>query len=280
MKQNLNIDTKNKSLINITIYESSNTRNILIINSATGVKQDFYEKFSEFMEQNQITVVTYDYHGIGKSLYNDLKSLNNSLYDWGNNDFEAVLLYCTEKYPDSNLTVLGHSIGGQIIGLTEKAISINKIILVCAQSGYWGHWSGFNKMKMWLNWNVLFPTLINLCGYMPSKKFSGMENLPKNVAKEWRNWCISKNYLFDCLNSNKVYYSQINTNIISYSIDDDDYAPRKAVEWMTSKFCNTKIESKHIFPKDLNQKYIGHFGLFKNRFEKSFWEEIKNKILE
>ena len=32
---------------------------------------------------------------------------------------------------------------------------------------------------------------------MPSKKFSKMENLPKNVAEEWAKWCRNPNYLFE-----------------------------------------------------------------------------------
>ncbi|MFC3159104.1 hypothetical protein ACFOEQ_11760 [Chryseobacterium arachidis] len=46
--------------------EKSNQK-LLLINSATGVKQQVYFSFARFFSENGFTVITYDYRGIGLS---------------------------------------------------------------------------------------------------------------------------------------------------------------------------------------------------------------------
>lgn len=272
------INSKNQHLINVTIYEAIHPVSVLVICSATGVKQSFYKKFAQYMSEDNITVVTFDYAGIGGSLKTNIGNMKNSLYDWGKNDVGAVVDYCINAYPNLKLILLGHSIGGQLIGLTEKSLIAHKIIVVNAQSGYWGFWTGFQKTKMWFTWNVLFPSLISIFGYLPSKRISGMENLPKNVAKQWRNWCNSKNYLFDFLSADILFYDKITCDLISYSVEDDNYAPQKAVDWLTSKYDSANTNREHIMPKDYNQNSIGHFGLFRENCKDFFWIAVKNEI--
>ncbi|OBX20936.1 hypothetical protein A9996_18705 [Gelidibacter algens] len=179
MNTTIDIHSHKEHLININIYEGKLHESVLVICSATGVKQTYYKKIAKYFQGYGITVITFDYEGIGNSLKKNIKHSETTLTDWGKNDLEAVLEYSEKKFPNYNLIILGHSIGGQLIGLAKKALLANKIILICSQSGYWGHWEGIGKLKMWLNWNFLFPFLINLFGYMPSKKISNMENLTK-----------------------------------------------------------------------------------------------------
>ena len=35
-----------------------------------------------------------------------------------------------------------------------------------------------------------------------------MENLPKNVAKEWAKWCRNPNYLFDYISEDKTFLAK------------------------------------------------------------------------
>ena len=45
--------------ISATLYNAKGN-NLLIIASATGVKQTFYRKFAEFISNNGISVITFD----------------------------------------------------------------------------------------------------------------------------------------------------------------------------------------------------------------------------
>ena len=275
-----NINTNENRKISCQLFESSSSNVILVIASAMGVKQSFYQEFSEFAEENGISVITFDYSGIGNSLYGDIKSQRDSLYSWGNRDLETVIKYSIEKFPNHRKVVLGHSIGGQLIGFSPSSVDLDKIILISAQSGYWGFWKGADKVKMFLNWYLLFPTLTYFFGYMPSKRFGKMENLPAKVAKEWAKWCRTPNYLFDYFSEDKTFFNKIKGELTSVSFDDDFFAPKKSVDWLNQKFQNVTLKRKHFSPNDFNVTKIGHFDLFKSNFKNSIWkfllEEIKN----
>jgi len=263
-----------------TLYNSTSSNHLLIIASATGVKQQFYRKFAEYISANGITVITFDYTGIGQSLKQLIQTVNASAADWGRNDLEAVLQFARENFPDAKLSVLGHSIGGQLIGLAKSSTSIHKMILVAAQSGYWKWWKGTNRIKMWLNWHLLFPVLTNLFGYMPSKKISGMENLPKNVARQWSNWGRKKNYLFDDIPAEQQHFHKISASMLAISIENDFYAPSDSVDWLIEKYSNAVVRKVHLDPKDLQVSSIGHFGIFREQFAASIWKNLLNELQE
>lgn len=251
---------------------------VLIISSAAGVKQSFYKKFAEFISNQNITVITFDYVGIGLSLDCSIDKVDNGLLDWGSNDLEAIIKHVKNNYKDSRIIILGHSIGGQLIGLAKSASVSHKIILISAQSGYWKFWKGFGKCKMWFTWYILFPIFILIFGYMPSKKISSMENLPKNVASQWKKWCTNQNYLFGDLAMSNLFFKEIVSKIIAISIDDDDYAPKKAVDWLTEKYENADILKLHLYPKNFKTEKIGHFGVFKERFKNDIWRLLLLEI--
>jgi len=119
MKQ-IEIKTTNLNQITAQIYEAEKNT-VLIISSATGVKQGFYKKFADFVSTNGITVITFDYSGIGLSLNKPIKQIKSSASDWGKNDLDSVIKFTKENYPNAKITLLGHSIGGQIIGLSKSS---------------------------------------------------------------------------------------------------------------------------------------------------------------
>ncbi|WP_435622913.1 alpha/beta hydrolase family protein [Flagellimonas sp.] len=264
--------------LSATLFENNSSETVVIIASATGVKQEFYQKFAQHIANKGVMVITFDYFGIGRSLKKPIKEVKNNAADWGRNDLESVLHYTLTNYPESKKVVLGHSIGGQLIGLAESSQKLDKIVLVAAQSGYWKYWKGIGKIKMWFNWHVLFPLLLNTFGYLNSKKISGMENLPKHVANQWRNWGKNKDYILSDPSIKQTYYDKIEIDITAFSIEDDDFAPIESVKWMTGQYKNANTKSILLKPVDFNTKKIGHFGVFKEKFKDTIWLQILNEI--
>jgi predicted alpha/beta hydrolase len=105
-----------------------------------------------------------------------------------------------------------------------------------------------------------------------------MENLPGPMASQWSRWGRHKDYLFSEIKSTESVYSQIKSNITSFSIADDEFAPRKAVEWMLSNYPNAKTKSIHLIPKENGLKKIGHFGIFKKRNAEALWPILLSEI--
>ncbi|WP_108803218.1 serine aminopeptidase domain-containing protein [Aquimarina sp. Aq107] len=124
MIEEIEIKTKSGTL-SASIFGATNPNDtVLIIASATGVKQEFYKKFAQFIAINGITVITFDYYGIGRSLKKPIKELKNNAADWGRIDLESVLKYTLKNFSASKKVLLGHSIGGQLIGLSETSTTM------------------------------------------------------------------------------------------------------------------------------------------------------------
>ncbi|MGF1671834.1 MAG: serine aminopeptidase domain-containing protein, partial [Balneolaceae bacterium] len=237
--------------------------NVVLIVPANGVKQSFYSGFAVYLCNQNIAAFTFDYGGIGESKNGDLRSFDTSIINWGKNDLEAVLSHIKTVYSDKKLKIIAHSMGGQIIGLAPSSVNADKFIFTAVPSGYWRFWKGFERVKMLNAWYVLFPVLTNIFGYMPTSRVSSMEDLPKSVARQWRKWCLNPNYMFDYLDDLETNYERHTCRLVSYSIENDTFAPKEAVDWLTEKYVNTQSERIHLRPDDFGVDKIGHFGFFK-----------------
>jgi len=261
--------------LSLTKFSANTPKNkVALICSATGVLQGYYEKFASFLSSKNITTYTFDYAGIGASKKKNLKNFDVSLTNWATNDINSVLEYIKNTHPSAEIDCICHSIGGQILGLTPSNKYINNIILVASQSGYFKFWKGFERIQMFLNWHLVFPLFTFLFGYLPSKKITGMENLPKSMAREFASWGRKKKYLFHYKKDDELYHHQIKGKITSYSTNNDHFAPKKAIDWMTKKYVNAHIIRKHLIPKEYNVDNIGHFGFFKSKFRDNLWNEF------
>jgi len=251
---------------------------VVLILPANGSKQVFYSDFALFLKRNNIIVYTFDYGGIGQSKSGNLRSFDTSITNWGKNDLEAVLSVINEDYPDKKLVVVAHSMGGQIFGLAPSSLSADKLIFVAVPSGYLKFWTGAGRAKMLMTWYFWFPVLTRLFGYMPTSKISKMEDLPKSAALQWRKWCLSPNYLFDHLDGHETWYDKINCPLVSYSVENDTFAPKESVDWFTNRYTRCSKKRIHINPADLDMEYIGHSGFFKESNSEMLWPMLLSEI--
>jgi predicted alpha/beta hydrolase len=256
----------------------THTNGCVLIASATGVKQNYYASFATFLTENNYSVYTFDYGGIGDSLKVPLQQFNTSASNWAKNDFESVIQHIKSKHSEINFFLITHSIGGQLLGLIPSNHLFNGIILVASQSGSYKHFTGKNKLIMLFFWHLYLPISVKLFNYLPSKKLIDMENLPKEMAIEWSKWCKSSNYHFDHIYNIQENYNRINCNLISYSVENDFFAPAKAVDWLASKYEKAKVTRKHLLNKDFGKKPIGHFGFFRKKYQDSIWQLFLNDL--
>ncbi|CAI2769372.1 Hydrolase_4 domain-containing protein [Flavobacterium collinsii] len=269
----IKIDTPLEYSIAVTEFLSDNPNaNCVIIASATGVKQNYYQNFSKFLSKNNYSVFTFDYGGIGDSKIQSLSKFSTTASNWAQNDFESVVKHVKNKNPNSKLFIITHSIGGQLIGLVPSNNLFDGVIMVASQSGSWIHWKGFDRLKMKFLWYVIIPSFCRIFNYLPSSHFTRMEDLPKGMALEWAKWCKKPNYHFDSIENVKESYDKIKCQIKSYSIDNDFYATVPAINWIVSQFKNAEVTRTHLKAEEFGVKDIGHFGFFKKIFKESIWE--------
>jgi predicted alpha/beta hydrolase len=243
----------------------------MVISSATGMLQKFYRAYSRYFADTGYAVLTFDYHGIGAS-GGQVRELRNNRFDlvhWGSNDQAGAVRYLKTRFPEVPLTLVTHSIGGQLCGFNPEFPNIDRIILVASQSGYWRLYSGWHKWKLWKFWHVLIPWLTPLFGYFPAKPLGLFENLPREMVWQWSRWGKHPDYMMSEAKEETHHFRKINTPLLSLSFPGDTLAPPAAVDWLTRQYAQARVTRVHYTREG---KQPGHFGYFRPAFRETLWE--------
>ena len=124
--------------LSANIYEPTNTpKGFIQFNSGTGIPKEFYRGFAAHCAKQGFVTVTYDYRGIGGSAPENLRGFEATNVEWGTLDASSIFDWSMKQYPDLRKTVIGHSMGGQIIGMMHNATHIDNIIMIASGTGYW-----------------------------------------------------------------------------------------------------------------------------------------------
>jgi predicted alpha/beta hydrolase len=252
----------------------------VLINSATAVPRKIYRKFASYLARRGSAVLTYDYRGIGDSRqravtgYIRPKSLvgfKATMADWAALDITAAVKWMRVRYHTMPLTYVGHSFGGQALGLLPDNTEVSRALLVAAQAGYWRLMTSPERYRVFALLNFAGLPLTKALGYMPGWAGIG-EDLPKGVFEQWTRWLMSKRYLFDEKNlqglSNFDHYTGA---LRSICLSDDPWATRPAVELLASGFKATTPEIVTIRPGEVNATAIGHMGFFRPEHRDTLW---------
>jgi len=271
--KNLTITTQDATPIAASVFTPTHAiKGGVIINSATGVSRRYYQSFANFLCEQGYMVISYDYRGIGDSRTLPAREPSQTMMAWGEQDFNAVIAWAKENHGQLPWHCIGHSVGGQLVGLAELSHTLTSVYAVAAQSGNWRNWGFWKKPKLILSWYVLIPVLSRVLGYLPGAIFGG-EALPEKVAMEWARWC--KNPEFICNEKGQAvrpFFANITSKMQFIHLQDDhDFAPLKAVRQLHDFFLNADKSVESINPSQYGQKQIGHFGYFNKRNEGGLW---------
>jgi predicted alpha/beta hydrolase len=274
MRESLTILTRNFHHLGATQFRAESPNGItIIINPAMAVRQRYYFDYAQYLAQQGFQVFTYDYKGIGDSKSKSLLKLDASIVDWAQTDFEAVVNHAKESFPSNKLVVIGHSIGGQIIGMSHASSKVDAFVMVAAQTPYWRNFEKHSYPKLWLFWYGLIPVFTKIFGFFPASKLRLFEDLPKSAALQWMRWAKSDKFVFGEKPEVQQIFQALKQPAKVYSFSDDSVAPYKAVMNLLGFYPNLRIEHNHMKPEDLVIDSIGHFGFFKKRFQSTLWSE-------
>src|SRR5690606_29080492 len=198
----------------------------VLVSPATGVKQQFYLRFANWLAGQGHDVLVFDYRGIGLSLQGPLKRSRATLAEWGQQDQVAALDWLLHRTGSEQGLLLGHSAGGQMIGLLPNHGRVARLVGVSASSGWFrGMRLGFAvKARFGLRCVVPLGTLIK--GYAPTSAVGLGENLPAAVARQWGEWCAAGGYATNATRGRpeQDFHAQVRTPITVLHAEDDDIA--------------------------------------------------------
>jgi predicted alpha/beta hydrolase len=242
-----------------TRYGPPSPARVVLISPATGVRRRLYDGYARFLADEGFGVLTWDWRGTGDSRPRTLRGFDAAMRGhWAERDLAGVIDWAAAEHPGAKLLAVGHSFGGQGIGLAPNAGRLSALILVAAQSGYWRLWPGASKYRYALLWYALMPALTRALGYFPARRLGIGEDLPKGVALEWARWCRSPAYLGDWRG-----HAALDVPLLALGFSDDPYAPEPAVRALVERYGSRQKTHRHVRPADVGAQHIGHFGFFR-----------------
>lgn len=245
-------------------------RGTLLVAGAMGVRQDFYAPLARFLAAGGFHVLTFDYRGMGWSRPARLRGFEADVTRWVERDLEAMLDEARRPAPRLPLFLLGHSLGGQVLGVTPGNERVQGAVTVTAGSG-WYRFNDRMPARVRILWFVAIPLLTPLFGYFPGRVLRMVGDLPRGVARQWRAWCVHPDYLLSEGQAAREAFGRVRAPILGYSFEDDDLITRPAIDNLHAFYRNAPVERRHVVPRDGAR--IGHFGFFSERSRDTLWAD-------
>lgn len=255
-----------------TIYTPKIIKGAIMIAPATGITKRFYNSFATHLTENGYGVICFDNRGIGNSKNTNINKGNASLINWGRLDMTAVMECLKSNFPNQTYHVVGHSAGGQLVGLMDNAFDVKSIFNFASSSGSLRNMQNPFKLKASFFLNIYIP-INNLLFGKTNSQWVGMgEPLPKMVASQWKKWCNAKGYVESEFGKEikEHHFYELDCPSMWVHATDDGIANLDNVKDMTRVYSKSKAEIVTLNPKDLNKKFLGHMGFFSSK-NKELW---------
>lgn len=243
---------------------------VIVIATATGVHHRFYRRFAEFLAHGGFEVMAFDWRGMGASRTDrGHRDPRLTMRHWGEQDLSAAIAWADARANGRRVHLVGHSFGGQALGLASNADRVDRALFVGSQHGWVGHWPLHLRVPLWLLWNFGMPLGAATLGRFPSSLVGMGETLPQAVALEWARWCSRPEHL-----GTWEGHAALRLPLLSLSFDDDVFAPRRAAEALLREYRSAEIVHEHQPATGL-----GHFGFFRGGSALPLWERARDFLL-
>lgn len=279
--EDLSITVPDAGTISATYWPAREPRALVLLHPATGVPQGYYQSFARYLTDAGLSVLTYDYRGIGRSRPPSLRGYDVRMSDWIDHDVPAVTAWARERFPQWPLLAIGHSVGGHAIALSPSSGGLRAAVMVASHAGASHTIKGWaERQRVRFIMRVLAPVLVALKGYMPNKRLGFGEDLPGAAMTQWRRWTTLPRYFFDDpAMAADARMAQLRIPLLIVSFDDDPWANASAVQMLISPLKNAQLERWHLAPRDVGLTAVGHMGFFKKRSEQQLWGRVADWLL-
>lgn len=277
MAQALGLQAADGYALAAEIFPAAQPQACVVLASALGVPRRFYAAFAQGLADHGISVLTLDWRGSGESRSGPVRGRQMRMADWGRLDLEAALNYALDQvHPE--VFVLGHSAGGQLLGLAPSASRLRGAVLVAASAPHRRHYPARSWPKLLLTWYGFAPLLGRLDEYPAKRLGLGSTPVAGGVVREWARWARSPDYLFSpSFGLPLLGYRSFTQPLLAWGFDDDDYATPAALEALLQQFPRARQEYQILQVQ--NHGPLGHFGLFRPQHQ-ALWGQLGDWIKE
>jgi predicted alpha/beta hydrolase len=256
---------------------------VVQINGGTGFRKEYYLKYAQYLAEHGFVSLVYDYRGNASSAPKDLRNCEFAYLEYGQLDMPAVLDFLDERFPHLPKLMLGHSVGGQKVGFMPNLRKVKGLVTFATGAGYLPKMKTWQGIKSYYFFYLFGPLSIAYFGYVASKRFGLMEDLPRNVFYNWRLFCSKPMYFFDPkiygISVPQGHYANMPFPIKVYSCTDDQICtPDNQAAFWKNVHSDRGIQFAILNPAEWGLSEIGHNGVFPSRFQESLWPELRKAL--
>lgn len=259
----------------VTRYASRQPWASMVLANAMGVRQEFYAPLARWLAAQGVDVLTFDYRGTFASRQAPLRGFPADVMTWATQDLDAMLLAAAR--PGMPAFYLGHSLGGQLLGVLPSNRRIDAAVTVTAGSG-WYRYNDRMPLQVRIFWFAAIPLLTPLAGYFPGRALRMVGDLPAGVARQWRRWALHPDYIHSHAPEVAAAFARVRAPVVGYSFEDDPIITRIAIDDLHRRYTGAPVERRHIHPADLGRRAVGHFGFFAEASRDTLWTEALRKL--
>ncbi len=240
----------------------------VIVCGAIFTRERFYARMARYLAGRGLRVITFANRGSGRSLAGGTPRL----VDWGLLDLPAVIEHARSTRPTHRLFALGHSMGGQLVALSEAVHGLDGVVSVAATEAWWRHWPKRTRLGI-LGGFVAIPLLGRALDPIPADRFSLGPDLASSIARDWARWGRTRGY-FDRFLERAPSFASYRGRVLAFSFDDDELLGcSRAVDALHRRYAQADVDRRHLAPNDVGSAHIGHFGFFRLGAGPRLWEE-------
>jgi predicted alpha/beta hydrolase len=231
-----------------------------VLHCATGVPAAYYSKFADWIAEQGHAILTYDYRED-----TDVKSSEINMADWGIHDQSAALNTLIEHFPDTEIRIIGHSLGGLTTAFHENAHRISSFSAVCSGPAYWRRAAFPHNLRAFAFWYILGPLGIALTGAVPSRILGTPSPIPKQAFRQWRKWCCNWHLHRPDWGKSMPHpnLEAVTARLNLIGVSDDSLVPPICVADLASFYPNALSTYETVTPQDAGTDAIDHFAIFR-----------------
>lgn len=252
-------------------------RAVLVVFPALGVPARFYRRFSEHLARADVAVLVLDYRGCGASADRPYRQDPATLTEWATLDAPAALAEARRRFPGLPVVALGHSFGGQLLGLLPTDSRPDAAVVVAAGSADFSLYPPHLARRYRLQLAGL-PLITTVFGYVPGWLGLGAD-LPKGVVTEWARWCHTPGYARGALSADRVHYASFSAPMLFVEVEDDTLAPSGPFHELMGWYTAANRTHRLVRPKELGVPALGHFGVLSQTAAAPVWDGIAAWVL-
>lgn len=253
----------------LTVEPESAPRGVVLVVPAMATPARFYLPFLTWLASKGFRAVSFDFRGMeGREA---VKDEPGDLDRWVA-DARDVLAAVSERAAGLPVTWVGHSFGGQIVGLVEHQ-RLASVLLVASGDAYWRHNAPALRRWLPLLWWVIAPVSTRLWGYYPGRTLRILGDLPAGVMRQWSRWARHPGYLEADHPEAPELFAQVRTRVLSLSFSDDEILSRQGTDLLMDRYRNAERVRLHFTPDELGVERVGHHGFFRAPLA-DLWDDL------